>query len=201
MDAPLKKSERTRQFIIEKTAHVFNKRGYVATSLTDLTEATGLSKGSIYGNFKNKEEVATAAFDYNFSLIVGAIRERIQKQANAIDKLLEHVRAYRESSNAIYEHGGCAILNTAIDADFVNPMLKKRVTEVVQQWLDAIHAIVEHGIERGEICKDVDPTRFSTFFVGLTEGGVFLFKATGESRYIFEALDHLEVAVHDLRPE
>jgi AcrR family transcriptional regulator len=201
MNIPLKKSERTRQFIIEKSAHVFNKQGYVATSLTDLTEATGLSKGSIYGNFKNKEEVAAAAFDYNFSLIVGAIRDRISKQTNSIDKLLEHIRAYRESSNAIYEHGGCAILNTAIDADFVNPMLKKRVTEVVRQWLDAIHNIVVQGIERGEIRGDVDPARFAAFFVGLTEGGVFLFKATSESHFIFKALDHLEDAVRNLRPE
>ena len=52
------RSEKTRQLIIETAAPIFNKKGYAGTSLSDLTQATGLTKGSIYGNFKNKDEVA-----------------------------------------------------------------------------------------------------------------------------------------------
>ncbi|MDO9376148.1 MAG: TetR/AcrR family transcriptional regulator, partial [Ferruginibacter sp.] len=63
------KAEKTRNFIVEQTAPIFNKKGYAGTSLTDLTEATGLTKGSIYGNFANKDEVALAAYDYNLSLL------------------------------------------------------------------------------------------------------------------------------------
>ncbi len=48
------KSDRTKQFILEKVAPVFNKNGYFGTSMSDITEATGLTKGAIYGNFKNK---------------------------------------------------------------------------------------------------------------------------------------------------
>jgi TetR/AcrR family transcriptional repressor of nem operon len=40
----LSKSERTKQFIIEKTAPVFNKKGFAGTSISDLTDATGLTK-------------------------------------------------------------------------------------------------------------------------------------------------------------
>ena len=57
------KSERTRQFIIERSAALFNRKGYAGTSLNDIIEVTGLSKGGIYGNFKKgKEEIAVAAF-------------------------------------------------------------------------------------------------------------------------------------------
>ena len=52
------RSEKTKQLIIEKTASIFNKKGYTGTYLSDLTNATGLTKGSIYGNFKDKIEVA-----------------------------------------------------------------------------------------------------------------------------------------------
>ncbi|MBL7756118.1 MAG: TetR family transcriptional regulator, partial [Chitinophagaceae bacterium] len=47
------KAERTRQHIIEKAAPFFNKKGYADTSLSDITAATGLTKGAIYGNFEN----------------------------------------------------------------------------------------------------------------------------------------------------
>ena len=58
----MSKAERTKNFIIEKTAPLFNMKGYSGTSMSDITAATGLTKGSIYGNFENKDEVAIAAF-------------------------------------------------------------------------------------------------------------------------------------------
>ena len=58
----MKKSLRTRQHIIQTTSKLFNKQGFAGTSLSDLSSATGLTKGGIYGNFKNKEEVALEVF-------------------------------------------------------------------------------------------------------------------------------------------
>jgi len=48
------KAEQTRRMIIEKAAPIFNKKGYLGTSISDLTKSTGLTKGAIYGNFKDK---------------------------------------------------------------------------------------------------------------------------------------------------
>ena len=53
------RSEKTRQFIIETTASLFNKKGYAGTSMSDLTEATKLTKGSIYGNFEREWKFLT----------------------------------------------------------------------------------------------------------------------------------------------
>ncbi|MGE8424802.1 MAG: TetR/AcrR family transcriptional regulator, partial [Sphingobacterium siyangense] len=60
------KSENTKQLIIEKTSTVFNVKGYAGTSIKDVMSATGLSKGCVYGNFENKDEIALSVFDYNF---------------------------------------------------------------------------------------------------------------------------------------
>jgi AcrR family transcriptional regulator len=50
------KSELTSEFIIKTVASVFNKKGYSGTSMADITNATGLTKGAIYGNFKDKND-------------------------------------------------------------------------------------------------------------------------------------------------
>src|SRR5687768_15268339 len=107
------KAERTRQFIVEKTAPIFNMKGYAGTSLSDLTEATGLTKGSIYGNFANKDEVALAVFDYNLSLLNNGLGTAISGGANAVDKLLNMVNFYRSQFKSSMSRGGCPILNTA----------------------------------------------------------------------------------------
>src|ERR1700743_2896220 len=107
MEKEFSKAERTRQFIIEKTAEVFNKKGYAGTSLADLTEATGLTKGSIYGNFENKEEVAIAVFDYNSCLVADHVDALIAQAPTYYDKLLVYTKVYNNSKFAA--RGGCNI--------------------------------------------------------------------------------------------
>ena len=68
------KSEKTKAHILEKVRPIFNKNGYFGTSLSDITKATGLTKGAIYGNFKNKEDLALASFNYNINFVLSKIR-------------------------------------------------------------------------------------------------------------------------------
>ena len=58
-----------------------------------MTEATGLTKGSIYGNFENKEEVALAVFDYNYGKVNQLIQQRIQREETYYDKLMVYTKA------------------------------------------------------------------------------------------------------------
>ena len=59
------RTENSSEYIIEKVAPLFNSKGYVGTSLSDLTKVTGMTKGALYCNFDNKEDIALAAFKYN----------------------------------------------------------------------------------------------------------------------------------------
>jgi TetR/AcrR family transcriptional regulator, transcriptional repressor for nem operon len=117
------KAEITRQLIVEKTAPVFNTKGYAGTSLTDLTMATGLTKGSIYGNFTNKDEVAMAAFDYNLSLLTKGMAAAVAGCKDSIGKLLAMVDFYRSGTKTLLTRGGCPILYTAVEADDTHPGL------------------------------------------------------------------------------
>src|SRR3546814_1051842 len=110
------KAEKTLSFIIEKTAPIFNMKGYVGTSLTDMTTVTGLTKGSIYGNFINKDDVAIAAFDYNLGRVTAAIHAEMNKKETSKEKLLVYADIYHKLLRSTIV-GGCPILNTATEAD------------------------------------------------------------------------------------
>src|SRR3984957_19339565 len=58
------KGERTRQKIVETAAVLFNQRGFTGCSMGDIVAASGLEKGTLYGHFSTKEELAVLAFDY-----------------------------------------------------------------------------------------------------------------------------------------
>src|SRR6185436_8961099 len=94
----MSKAQRTRQFIVEQTAPIFNVKGYAGTSVSDMTAATGLTKGSVYGNFADKEEVALAAFEHNWSRVRTALRSAIDGQASSRDKLLAMLAVFENPS-------------------------------------------------------------------------------------------------------
>src|SRR5688500_3091278 len=150
------RSEETRQFIIETTAGIFNKKGYAGTSMSDLTEATNLTKGSIYGNFENKEAVALAVFDYNASRKNKILNERINKGVTNHDKLMVYVTIYSSAENRIFAEGGCPLLNMGTEADDTNEPLRKKVSNEILQWQKDIVTIINNGIAANEVYKDTD---------------------------------------------
>jgi len=193
------KGERTRRFIIEKTAPVFNRKGFSGTSLADLTEATGLTRGSIYGNFRDKDEVAIEALKYNVNLLVGTFREEQTGCLSAVDRLLAYPRGYRRLYPELYARGGCPLLNTLTDADDTHPLLSRIARRVLRQWKKEIVQTVLDGIANGEIIPDIDPVPFAETVMALMEGGSFLAKSTGEESYLDTAIASTERLILDAR--
>lgn len=197
-DAGLSKAERTRRFIIEKSSPIFNKKGYAGTSLSDLTQATGLTKGSIYGNFKNKDEVAVCAFHYNLSFIIESLTSEIDKSRTYVEKLLVYPRVYRRNIQAMIAIGGCPILNTVIDADNTNDTLRSLAVETIVNWKCAIMKLVSKGKIAGEIEADTDEAAVAENIISLIEGGNAMTKATGEESYIHNAIDQTESIIYTI---
>lgn len=179
MDKTLSKSERTRKFIIETTAPIFNIKGYEGTSMSDLTAATGLTKGSIYGNFENKEEVALCAFDYNHSQIRKIITQKINQANSYHDKLMVYATVYHSfTRKSGFISGGCPILNTAVEADDTNPPLKEKVAKAISSWKNSVMNLIEAGIEAGEFKAGADREKTALSIIALIEGGVMISRAT-----------------------
>lgn len=195
----MSKAERTKQFIIEKTAPVFNAKGYAGTSMNDLMEATGLTKGSIYGNFENKDEVALAAFDYNFGKVVSYLRHAIEARTNTIDKLLVYPETYRNFLKLPFLKAGCPVLNTSTEADDTHPLLKEKAVNALKLWKTSVEKHIAVGIEKKEIKATTNASEFAAILMSLIEGAVMQAKVTGKHTDLNTTMDFLEKLIKDLK--
>jgi AcrR family transcriptional regulator len=185
------KSEETRKFIIEKSAPIFNMHGYKGTTMSQLTKAINMTKGAIYGNFNDKDEIAFAAFDHNFAEISKKIEDIVRSKENACDKLIAFANFYLDEFVEISSKGGCPLMNAAIDADNIHPTLKARVAEAIETWINSVIRIVYSGIEHKQIHPNVKPEQFASVFVSLIEGGMMLAKATGNTIHLSRNIDQI----------
>lgn len=166
------KGEQTRRKIVTEAAPIFNQHGYEGSSLNQLMAATGLKKGGIYRHFSSKEELAAEAFDYMWAEALRERMDRIDENASGVDQLkqlIENFVHYR-----LPFKGGCPIMNTAIDADDGNLVLRERVRKALKMWLGRVQSIVKTAAKRREIHGDVDPKTVATLILSALEGALMI---------------------------
>lgn len=193
------KAERTKQYIVEKTAPVFNAKGFAGTSINDLMSATGLSKGSIYGNFENKDEVALAAFDHTFGKVVAYIREKVAVKENAIERLLIYPDVYRNFLNIPFLQAGCPLLNTSVEADDTHPLLRAKAIHALELLKKSVENQVKRGIERNEIKPGTNPEEMAVIIISMIEGAVMQAKLTGKATELNIAMNYLDKLILNLK--
>jgi TetR/AcrR family transcriptional repressor of nem operon len=185
----MSKGEQTRRKILQAAAPIFNQRGYEGTSLNDLMEATGLQKGGIYRHFSSKEELAAEAFDYTWESAWKARLLHVDEKANGIEKLKQLIANFVDHRSPVA--GGCPILNTAIDADDGNAVLRARVAKALRSWLSRLENIVKEAQEHGHIRREVDPKRVATLIVASLEGALMISRLQRNDEALRRVQSHL----------
>src|ERR1700722_7299806 len=140
MAAEISKGDKTRQRIIAEAAAIFNQRGYEGCSIQAIMEATGLEKGGIYRHFESNEELAAEAFDYAWTVASTKRRQNLESIPNHADRLKQHIANFVTRSGL---PGGCPLLNTAVDSDNGNPVLRDRVRKALRNWQTFLRTILE----------------------------------------------------------
>ncbi|MEQ8237589.1 MAG: TetR/AcrR family transcriptional regulator [Cyclobacteriaceae bacterium] len=169
----------TRDKIIRNAITLFNKKGYRATSLSDITKALGMSKGAIYGNFLNKEEVAIASFDYAVNKVINQLSADISAQKTAPLKLKAILNYYEKYIEKPPIEGGCPIINTSVEADDNHPDLRLRVVHTITRIKDALKKVIARGIKEGQLRENIDIELYATMFYAAIEGGIVMARVEG----------------------
>ncbi|MEN0053064.1 MAG: TetR/AcrR family transcriptional regulator [Mucilaginibacter sp.] len=183
------RSETTRQRIVELTAELFNKKGALGTSVSDLEKATGMTRGSIYGNFPNKEAVAVAAFDYNWERKRKILFDGSDVQVSFKDRLLAHVLLHHPSARTSFTPGGCPLQNTVIESDDTNDLLRSKAATSLLIWTQKLVDIIEDGINAKEFKANTDGLTIALQIISMIEGASLFFRSTQDMKYVNRLLD------------
>ena len=186
------KADRTKEFIIEKAAPLFNKKGYAGTSMNDIMKATGLAKGGLYGNFKNKDEIAAMAFEFSYNKLKEDIASKVVPCKTAMEKLFAILQYYRNYTVNSPVEGGCPLLNTAVDADDAYPFLKKKAKQALHEMLGTLQKIIEKGIREKEMRPDINIKKEAEIIYAQIEGGIMMSRVSDDVTMLHRMLDNLK---------
>jgi TetR/AcrR family transcriptional repressor of nem operon len=132
-----------RDRVLGQAMQTFWDRGYCATSVSQLVEATGLRPGSLYAAFDSKEGLFLAVLDH----YAADSRRRLQQALEGADDPLagiEHfLRTLVQAQYATQPPRGCLLVNTALELGRHNPKVQQRI----RGHLEAIEAGLRQALE------------------------------------------------------
>ena len=152
------KALRTRNMILEKSKGLFSRKGYKAVTMTDICEATGLSRGGLYRYFSSTEEILKCFLKRDYP-----VEEQIRENQKAVDIMEEQLKLLHQDMSDRDNNLGLAAYEFAslVDSEiFVegNLMEKKRWSELIR-----------YGISTGEF-RTVDVDRATDMIIYSSQG-------------------------------
>ncbi|NLS15595.1 TetR/AcrR family transcriptional regulator [Rhizobium sp. P40RR-XXII] len=174
LDIAPKLRGRPREFDIDsaldEALRVFSERGYYAASISELTEAMGLTAGSVYKAFGDKRGVFLAAFDRYRHVRQQLIDDALAKAPNAYEKLRTLLRFFAEASCGEVGRRGCLVVGSATELALFDEEVAGRVGVAFDFDERRILNLIRLGQEDGSVPKHVDPETTARALLALTKG-------------------------------
>lgn len=187
----LTKAERTKQFILETAAPLYNEKGISGVSIDDVLEATKLTKGCIYGHFQGKDDLSEQVIEYSLNSMTEKVAATVLKQTTAKGKINAFIDFYKNPIDT-YIAGGCPIFNTAVEADDNFPTIKQKVAKKLLEGQQALSDIIKQGIDDGEFSQQLDPQRFAFKLVAAIEGAIVICRTINSAQPMYDLVNDLK---------
>ncbi|MFA6083470.1 TetR/AcrR family transcriptional regulator [Mucilaginibacter sp.] len=188
----MKKAEKTKQFIIEQAAPIYNEKGIAGTTIDEVLEAANVARGCLYNHFVNKDALSYATADYLLKKNDDVVSSAVNKGKTAKEK----IHAYLNFSiNPLETHitGGCPIFNLAAEADDNNPIVKEKVKKSILAAHRFFTSILKEGIKNGEFIETFDVNAFAYKLFASVEGTILICRVLGTNQPMQSVIKSLKL--------
>jgi TetR/AcrR family transcriptional repressor of nem operon len=125
-------------------------------------------------------KLAAEAFDYAWKAAWDPRMRDLSSIANSVDNLKQIIANFVSRRSSV--PGGCPLLNTAIDADDGNPILRASALKALGVWHAHLVSIITTGKKRKEIGPGVDPAALATLIISSLEGALVVSRLERDPR-------------------
>lgn len=196
------KGELTRQTIVDQSLQLFSVKGYYNTSIKDVLEATGLTKGGLYGHFTSKEEIWYAVYDQAVSIWRSLVFKDVRKCSDPLERLDTFIKNDLENylGGEVFD-GGCFFLNMLVELSGQSARMSKQILRGFVRLSRLLRLWLEEARGSGQVTADADPREIANFIVISLNGAAALYISSRDRTIIHQTVNQLHCYVQNLREE
>lgn len=152
-----------KEEILKAALRLFVEKGYTNTSMDDVAEAVGLTKGGLYHHIEKKEDLLRQIHDQLLTAYMIRVPGAVDGIEDPIEKLAAWVRAHTAIVIDYIHH--IKVFYTELDQ--LSPESLKELNERRDNAPRILREILESGIAAGKIHPDIDPNICSYLILGM----------------------------------
>ena len=144
--------------IIHEALRQFSTKGFMSTSINDILEAVGTSKGGFYNHFKSKEELFFAALSEARKIWRQKNLTGLEHWDRPLDKIKKLLENYRQHYLPDMENfpGGCIFVALAVELNDQQPHLAREVNEGFARFKGMLKRLLDQEQQAGVLKNGVD---------------------------------------------
>jgi TetR/AcrR family transcriptional repressor of nem operon len=155
---------------LERAMDVFWSKGYEATSLDDLCEATGLSRSSLYATFGNKRDLLLQTVDRYVERRTRSIKAVLARQSNIHKGIAALLREFIDQIVSGAGRRGCFLGNCAAELPRSDRKALARVRRGLARTEETFREALARAAARGELPVGVDVDALARFLMASFQG-------------------------------
>ncbi len=173
------KGDLTRQHIIDKSMQLLSVQGYFNTSIAGIIKATGLTKGGLYGHFRNKEEIWYAVYAECVRIWKGIVFQGVRD----INDPLARIERVIENSlknylgGGVFE-GGCFLFNSLVELAGQSSAMSGHVLKGFRDFAGLLRQWLEEARQQGRLRDGLSTDEIADFLVISLNGAAPLYAAS-----------------------
>ena len=185
----------TRTRILDAAQALVLKQGYAGTSVDDVIEAAGTTKGGFFHHFPSKQDLAralVARYAAEDTAVLNELFTRAERMSrDPLQQLLLFVALQEESADELAdEDPGCLFASFCYERDLFDPGTRELIAEALRAWRNRTRAKLDEVAERYPPRIPVDLDALADEGVALYEGAFVLSRALGEPGLLKGQLRH-----------
>ena len=178
--------------VIAAARDEFWERGYAATSVDDLTAATGLGKGSLYGAFGDKHSLYLRALDDYIASSLDGVRAGLRDpNIAAYERIARHIRGQVKAIAADKTRRGCLMAKSAAELGGTDDAVEAKVAQAYATWRDELAACIKEAQRDGDIDAKRNPQVLAGTLLAFMRGQEALHKGGAKPASLRAAADEM----------
>lgn len=147
-----------RERILSEALRQFSRKGYLGTSISEILEGAGASKGGLYNHFKSKEDLFFAALSEARKIWRERNLAGLEDRARPLEQLIQLLENYRDRYLTETERlpGGCIFVNLAVELGDRQPHLAQAVHEGFTRLKTMMKRLLDTEASQGRLRDGVD---------------------------------------------
>ncbi len=194
------KGVHTRRNIVEKSLQLFSVKGFYNTSVSDILDATALTKGGLYGHFASKEAIWHAVYAEAVRIWKGIVFKGIRNDGDPLQRIEKFIEndLIQYLGGDVFD-GGCFFLNMLVELSGQSAAMSRQILSGFVRLSALLRSWLEEARQKEMLRDDVELIEVADFVIISLNGAAALYISSRDRSILDHSFRQLRIYIQQLK--